>query len=311
MTHDGTKVYFYGTNDESLIKIGKTDGPILKRRKSLENEVSLWPNFNGLPLHLLALVDGVRSDEQAVHKYFDDARYRREWFNASVPLLDYIRWLRNQWFVSTSEDAEPLGTVSSCQWLPGNGRSVAMNGEPRQLEMFCDSSVWNCFPTPEITGDDFYTNKAITQAVRSVLGEIDLDPASHPVANKEVRATTIFTSADSGLTRAWFGRVWLNPPFSQWSHWVRKLSEEWLTGNVSEMCVLVATRTLTARYFSPVLSLCSAMCVLAGRFPFWGPKATSSPDDGHAVFYFGGNATLFESVFSELGNVLFRKAQAS
>jgi len=62
------------------------------------------------------------------------------------------------------------------------------------------------------TTNEHYTPGPIIEAARVVLGGIDLDPASCPVANETVRAASIYTKADDGLSRAWPGRVWLNPP---------------------------------------------------------------------------------------------------
>lgn len=50
------------------------------------------------------------------------------------------------------------------------------------------------------------------------LGEFDLDPCGesfHKTAN------TIYT--DSGLEKPWFGRIWLNPPYSEVEKWLHKL----------------------------------------------------------------------------------------
>ena len=54
----------------------------------------------------------------------------------------------------------------------------------------------------------------------NTLGPFDLDPCGeshHPTAN------TIYTQG--GLEREWFGRVWLNPPYSAVETWLNKLIE--------------------------------------------------------------------------------------
>jgi hypothetical protein len=69
------------------------------------------------------------------------------------------------------------------------------------------------FQDAEYTGENEWFTPAIwVERVREALGEIDLDPASHAIAQQTIRAKTFFTTADNGLKRSWFGRVWLNPP---------------------------------------------------------------------------------------------------
>lgn len=56
------------------------------------------------------------------------------------------------------------------------------------------------------------TPQDVVQAARSVMGEIDLDPASSTTFNERIKAKDIFTEFDDGLARNWHGRVFLNPP---------------------------------------------------------------------------------------------------
>lgn len=70
----------------------------------------------------------------------------------------------------------------------------------------------------ERTTDDFLTPAWIFE----VLGlSFDLDVASPPWAT-HVPATTFYTKADNGLAQPWFGRVWMNPPYSEATPWVAR-----------------------------------------------------------------------------------------
>lgn len=62
--------------------------------------------------------------------------------------------------------------------------------------------------------DDWQTPDEILDAVRDVLGGIDLDPASSEEANSRVGAMQILTEADNALDCPWpmDCRVYLNPP---------------------------------------------------------------------------------------------------
>lgn len=52
--------------------------------------------------------------------------------------------------------------------------------------------------------------------------EFDLDVAA-PLSDKtHVPARKCYTELDDGLAQNWFGRVWMNPPYSNLSPWIRK-----------------------------------------------------------------------------------------
>src|SRR5687767_5219509 len=66
------------------------------------------------------------------------------------------------------------------------------------------------------SGDtEYYTPEFIIEAARRVMGAIDLDPASSKEANKRVKAARYFTKKDNGLSHLWYGRVFMNHPFSK------------------------------------------------------------------------------------------------
>jgi ParB family transcriptional regulator, chromosome partitioning protein len=46
------------------------------------------------------------------------------------------------------------------------------------------------------------------------MGAFDLDPASCEEANQTVKATKFYGAADNGLEHEWYGKIWLNPPYS-------------------------------------------------------------------------------------------------
>ena len=65
-------------------------------------------------------------------------------------------------------------------------------------------------------GDDYYTAKWIFDGLNL---EFDLDPCS-PVVGGSVPAKTRYNIEDDGLSRQWFGLVWMNPPYSKPTPWV-------------------------------------------------------------------------------------------
>lgn len=291
-------VQFPGLDRPPVIKIGET-GNHNKRLNDLSK-----PKF-GLVVDVaeLCVVRGNRADEQSVLRYFDGSRLDNEveTFRTSDDLVDYIRWLRDQYFtwVPDCKLCPPIADmeeVDSSLWMPSPDRR---KGPPKQSDLFGGFGPLN-LPPRDVTVDDFYTNPVIIDAARNAMGGIDLDPASHAFANTVVSASRFYSIRDNGLAQLWSGKVWLNPPFSQWQLWVPKIVGEWKSGRIEAMCLLCATRTLTAQYFGPIHDNASAMCILHGRIPFWGDRA-SSPDDGHAIFYFGGDVGQFSRAFGELG----------
>ena len=71
------------------------------------------------------------------------------------------------------------------------------------------------------------------------MGEIDLDPATNELAQTWIKAKTFYTTADDGLSKPWYGGVWLNPPYADASRWVDKAISEYDAGNITEAVLLV------------------------------------------------------------------------
>lgn len=300
-------IYFLGTQDQSAIKIGRTDRTISER---IEEHAGRGPLRDANRLVYLAAVPGINSDETATQRHFKSHLLdgEKEWFHAVPEIEGYIRWLRMQWFtLRTLDEADKDDVARSYEgidgtiWLPDENRFVEDSAVSMTLDSLDD---WGHVldVDPPITGDDFYTDKRIINAARRAMGGIDLDPATHPAANRKyIRAKTIYTLTTNGLDQQWRGRVWCNPPFGNWKEWTKKIVREWNAGQIEAMCVLLATRTLTASGAAGLFENSNAFCITKGRIPFWGPKA-GAPDDGHAIFYFGPDVAKFHESFGGIGH---------
>ncbi len=296
---DGLWIYFLAV-DGSLIKIGKS-----RQGRGARLEQHRAPALDGHvpvvePICEVRAASG--ADESAVHRFFDRHRVRGEVFRADVEIIDYLRWLRDEHYVSVPEDSdaerESLPVMDPEVWLPKAGRS-----KPR------DSSVLpGMFPPFDlgprlVTMDDYYTNQVIIEAARLAMGAIDLDPATHAVANRVVQASRFFTLATNGLTQPWGGRVWLNPPFSEWKDWAHKILAELERGEIQALCTFVATQTITSGYFRNLLSRSDSLAVISKRWKLWGKRAGHNLNDGHCVLYFGPDSLRFRQAFSEIAVV--------
>ncbi|GHU34913.1 hypothetical protein FACS1894105_02560 [Clostridia bacterium] len=151
--------------------------------------------------------------------------------------------------------------------------------------------------------NEWYTPSDYIEAARTVLGAIDLDPASSDLANETVKAVRYYTLEDSGLAKDWSGRVWMNPPYSSEliPLFAEKLARHYRSGDVSEAVVLVNNATETA-WFNELISVSSAVIFPKTRVKFHMPDGkTGSPLQGQAVLYLGDKPNTFLSAFQNFG----------
>lgn len=145
---------------------------------------------------------------------------------------------------------------------------------------------------------EHYTPTKILDAVISCLGAIDLDPCSNE-GEPNVPAARHYTRADDGLSKAWKGRVFMNPPYgNDIDPWPVKLVDEYRAGNATEAIALVPARTDTQwfRVFRDGL-----VCLVTGRLRFIGNDA-SAPFPS-ALVYLGKHRGRFLKQFSPIGDV--------
>lgn len=154
--------------------------------------------------------------------------------------------------------------------------------------------------------DEHYTPENIISAAREVMGEIDLDPMSSSAANRTVKAVKFYTKKDDGLTKPWFGRVWLNPAFSLANEAVNKLIQSHLVGATTEAILLIKAAPDTARH-----QLLSALpfCEWRGRIKFIADGNSQVAPFAVLIFYLGKNFPKFKEVFGRFGNIRFGQNQ--
>ena len=95
------------------------------------------------------------------------------------------------------------------------------------------------------------------------LGEFDLDPCS-PIDAPFLQAKNNFTIIDDGLSKDWFGRVYLNPPYGRGMElWLEKLK---FHGNG---IALIFARTETKCFFEHIWNDADAILFVKGRIRFY------------------------------------------
>lgn len=134
-------------------------------------------------------------------------------------------------------------------------------------------------------------------SIIKTLGPFDLDPCAPtkawPTANRS------FTRIENGLLQRWFGRVWLNPPYSsgEIDKWMARLAEH------GRGTALIFARTETDAFFEHVWYRATALLFLRGRLTFHVGEPYVDEDTEHS-YEFGdaapGNAGA-PSVFCAYG----------
>lgn len=159
----------------------------------------------------------------------------------------------------------------------------------------------------QFTGkNEWYTPSQYIEMARSVMGGIDVDPASNDFAQNTVKAGVYYTEETDGLSKEWRGNVWINPPYSQPEivYFTDKLIEEIQNGNTSSAIILTHNSTDTA-WFQKLAQNASAICFTRGRVKFEGVNGEiAAPVMGQAFCYFGTDTDQFNDIFKEVGFVV-------
>ena len=155
----------------------------------------------------------------------------------------------------------------------------------------------------KFSGDnEWYTPAKYIESARTVMGHIDLDPASNDFAQETVKAKEYYTIDNSGLNKEWLGNIWMNPPYSAKEI---KLFIENLLRSEFDQAVVLTNNSADTSWFVKMANACSLMCFTSGRISFYNNDGQSSaPTNGQTFFYFGHETELFTKEFSQYGLIL-------
>ncbi len=151
--------------------------------------------------------------------------------------------------------------------------------------------------------NDWYTPSKYIESARSVMGSIDLDPASSDTAQKIVQATTYHTQDDNGLAHNWTGNVWLNPPYStpDIDLFIKKLQE-----SDTQQWIVLTNNSSDTNWFHRLLKMCDSVCFTKGRIGFENGDAVMATRQGQTFFYFGENWQEFKNEFAQYGLIMVK-----
>lgn len=160
--------------------------------------------------------------------------------------------------------------------------------------------------------NEWYTPRFILQRARATMGGIDLDPASCPIAQKNVQAKRFFTKEDDGLTKPWRGKVWLNPPYcdGNMTLFVEKLLKE--LPHIDQ-AMLLSHNHLDTRWAQALLEKAEVSINLSGRTRFLnleGKMEKGTSQYGQTLFGFGVCPIKFTACFSGAGHIHYSLSAA-
>lgn len=145
--------------------------------------------------------------------------------------------------------------------------------------------------------DEWYTPKYIFDA----LGErFDLDVACPPEGPRHTPSD--FYLHKNALEEAWYGFVWMNPPFGHQRDKIKWLTKFFEHGNG---IALVPDRT-SAPWWQEFASKADAVCFVAPKIKFERPDGTLGESPGTGTCLFGAGARAEASLIKcNLGLVMF------
>lgn len=129
------------------------------------------------------------------------------------------------------------------------------------------------------------------------LGLFDLDPCTSTEAiNYNDSAKNYFTAEDDGLTKEWFGRIWLNPPYDNIEAFMEKMA------NHNNGIALTFNRSDTKWYHNFVKGKAVGIFQIKGRLKFLDQNINIKSTAGAAsilIIYGIENLKYFENYKKE------------
>ena len=150
----------------------------------------------------------------------------------------------------------------------------------------------------------WHTPPELFSSLEGIVGSFDLDPCTPDDCSGPVRARIKFRAADDGLSREWFGKVYMNPPYGrQIRSWIAKARAEASRG--VSVVGLIPARTDTAWWHDHIADVADIV-FLKGRLAFGDGKAPAPFPSALALWGFESSVTARVAVATGGFSVLRR-----
>jgi hypothetical protein len=165
------------------------------------------------------------------------------------------------------------------------------------------NTAWSWMSIPRVKADDFCMPTYIMDAVREVMGGIDLDAASHPAANFKHRIPEYFDLHRDAFKNDWFGKVWLNPPNGDYGPWFDRIEKYLKSGDIEQICVFVPVWAVNTKQAKTLMQNVTASVIFTEPPKMWGHPSQKKTGGNYArmIFYIGPHLERFIKVFSKYG----------
>ena len=168
---------------------------------------------------------------------------------------------------------------------------------------------------PKLSDENYTPNTPEQPIINLVLkvfgGTIDLDPCSNSLDSPNVPADNHLIQDDDSINMVWWGKVYLNPPYSNPFPFLKTLTDSYVYGATKEAIALLKSGTVHNKGTGQLIeSHASAVCFWGAgkntRIGFINPagKQRKNADFDCALIYFGTNWQWFRDVFSPYGHVM-------
>ena len=142
--------------------------------------------------------------------------------------------------------------------------------------------------------DEWSSPRELVEPIADALNGFDLDPCSG--AEQSPFAADTYTAEDDGLEQSWYGRVWVNPPYSAMSEWTAKATTETRDGDAETVVYLCKGDSSTA-WWQRAATAATLVCAIDHRLSF-GDGENSAPFASHLIVF----GECPDSLAAELAN---------